>query len=406
MADNSPLSRHGMGADPWAWRSNMDATNLLAPQATVTQGPMPTMWDRVHDRAYEALGGTPDQRPWARAAANAFELGTLGMASGAYDGGRELAETGRPGALAMAMLPGMKPVGAAAKAAAPAAREAVQGIRAYHGTPHDFDQFSMSKIGTGEGAQAYGHGLYMAESEGVAKSYRDALSGKPGPALFVKTGGGEKKYSIGRADPTYGTPEWTAANEVALARGDVDAAIKQASSDDVRGVLQKWKGEGAQLEIKKRASPGRMYEVNIKADPEHFLDWDKPLSQQSEKVRGAWNSYADTPEANEAAKNYFSYKPGMKLSDLPELSEANASTLYRAGPSADGVSKHFRDAGVPGIKYLDGSSRNGSTSKDAQGTSNYVVFDESLIQILRKYGLVPPAVAGAAASQPDPAQVN
>src|SRR5215471_10171673 len=28
-------------------------------------------------------------------------------------------------------------------------------ITAYHGSPHDFEQFSMSKIGTGEGAQAY-----------------------------------------------------------------------------------------------------------------------------------------------------------------------------------------------------------------------------------------------------------
>jgi hypothetical protein len=37
------------------------------------------------------------------------------------------------------------------------------GIKAYHGSPHDFDQFSMSKIGTGEGAQAYGHGLYFGD---------------------------------------------------------------------------------------------------------------------------------------------------------------------------------------------------------------------------------------------------
>jgi len=34
----------------------------------------------------------------------------------------------------------------------------------------------LSKIGTGEGAQAYGHGLYFAENEGVARSYRDALT--------------------------------------------------------------------------------------------------------------------------------------------------------------------------------------------------------------------------------------
>jgi hypothetical protein len=44
-----------------------------------------------------------------------------------------------------------------------------QGIRAYHGSPHDFDRFDLNKIGTGEGAQAYGHGLYFAENEGVAR---------------------------------------------------------------------------------------------------------------------------------------------------------------------------------------------------------------------------------------------
>jgi hypothetical protein len=62
---------------------------------------------------------------------------------------------------------------------AKAAGETVLGagpIRAYHGSPHDFDRFDLSKIGTGEGAQAYGHGLYFAEREGTARSYRDALS--------------------------------------------------------------------------------------------------------------------------------------------------------------------------------------------------------------------------------------
>ena len=42
------------------------------------------------------------------------------------------------------------------------ADEAAEGITAYHGSPHTFDKFSMDKIGTGEGAQAYGHGLYFA----------------------------------------------------------------------------------------------------------------------------------------------------------------------------------------------------------------------------------------------------
>lgn len=45
-------------------------------------------------------------------------------------------------------------------------------IKAYHGSPHDFDKFDLSKIGTGEGSQAYGHGLYFAEHPGVAMAYK------------------------------------------------------------------------------------------------------------------------------------------------------------------------------------------------------------------------------------------
>ena len=48
--------------------------------------------------------------------------------------------------------------------------EVEDGITAYHGSPHDFEQFDTSKIGTGEGAQAYGHGLYMAKAEPVAQT--------------------------------------------------------------------------------------------------------------------------------------------------------------------------------------------------------------------------------------------
>jgi len=39
----------------------------------------------------------------------------------------------------------------------------------WHGSPHLFDKFDISKIGTGEGAQAYGHGLYFAENPNYGK---------------------------------------------------------------------------------------------------------------------------------------------------------------------------------------------------------------------------------------------
>ena len=49
------------------------------------------------------------------------------------------------------------------------------GMTAWHGSPHKFDKFSLDKIGTGEGAQAYGHGLYLAESPKVAGEYAQKL---------------------------------------------------------------------------------------------------------------------------------------------------------------------------------------------------------------------------------------
>lgn len=55
--------------------------------------------------------------------------------------------------------------------------------KAFHGSPHDFDKFDSTKIGTGEGAQAYGHGLYFAGKKEVADHYRQALSLRDPTAL-------------------------------------------------------------------------------------------------------------------------------------------------------------------------------------------------------------------------------
>ena len=63
-----------------------------------------------------------------------------------------------------AFLPPLVGVGAAMKAP--------RAIRAYHGSPYDFDRFDLNKIGSGEGAQAFGHGLYFTDSEDIAEGYR------------------------------------------------------------------------------------------------------------------------------------------------------------------------------------------------------------------------------------------
>ena len=65
------------------------------------------------------------------------------------------------------------------------------------------------------------------------------------------------------------------------------------------------------------------------------------------------------------------------------------SDWLRASP---GVETRLREAGIPGIKYLDQGSR------AEGGTSNFVVFNDALIDIVRKYGIaaiaaIPPALA-------------
>src|SRR4029079_2118814 len=77
------------------------------------------------------------------------------------------------GAAALGLMPGGGAEEHAAKEAVEACGDRLSRIRAYHGSPHDFDKFDLSKIGTGEGAQAYGHGLYFAENEGAATGCRE-----------------------------------------------------------------------------------------------------------------------------------------------------------------------------------------------------------------------------------------
>jgi len=266
----------------------------------------------------------------------------------------------------------------------PAVAPKPTGIRAYHGSPHDFDKFDISKIGTGEGAQAYGRGLYFAESEGVAKSYRDDLAGFDWSANIPKreVNGGDIRYAV-------------------------EEALKQANGNPARArqILEQerkhWAGMGEDGygaeaiklfdEIAPTLAPkpkGRMYEVNIKADPDQFLDFDAPLSKQTQPVKAALErAYSDV-------RNIYGEPiwPGKVQDDAAGhqllASVAGTQTVDKAAQAAK-----LRDAGIPGIKYLDQQSR-----AAGQGSRNYVVFDDKLIEILRKYGLLPPVAAGTAAA--------
>ena len=174
------------------------------------------------------------------------------------------------------------------------------GLTVYHGSPHKFDKFDMSKIGSGEGAQAYGHGLYLAEQEGVAKDYRKNLAYKnlrdkflgelPQDADFSEI---EDLMSQGYFSPDQTRFLTELKNNDWLGFDYPSQAISAAS----RGKISNY---DPSPELEEAANKlGHMYEVNIAADPNAFLDWDKPLSEQSAEVRealkksGEWKGFKD-----------------------------------------------------------------------------------------------------------------
>ena len=126
------------------------------------------------------------------------------------------------------------------------AEMAMQAATVWHGSPHKFDKFDSSKIGTGEGAQAYGHGLYLAESDKVAGEYANMFAKSPAsPAQLLKLRDAAPK----------GGAEWS----------HYDDLVKNGQ--------------------------GFLYKVDL--PDEHIakmLDWDKPLSQQSPETVAALRS--------------------------------------------------------------------------------------------------------------------
>ena len=230
----------------------------------------------------------------------------------------------------------------AANAAAPRTLNPQTGAIVWHGSPHKFDKFDSSKIGTGEGAQAYGHGLYLAESDDVAKMYRDKLT-----------------------DPAF---KYAGMNDAKVRLNEKIAKRVEAADPKRAAALR--------AEIASLSEPGgALYKVDI--PDEHIakmLDWDKPLSEQAPEVQvGLQNSgllkYAD---------DYFKVnkKTAPTGADLHDF-------LKYSGYDQWELSGKMADQGIPGIRYLDGGSRG-----TGQGTSNFVVFpgNEGLLTILERNG--------------------
>jgi len=301
-----------------------------------------------------------------------------------------------------------------------AAQEAVNyaAPTVYHGSPHKFDKFDSSKIGTGEGAQAYAHGLYFAEAKPVAEEYRKALSGYP------EVGGRRLKGGIASANSS---PEQLAEILLAPAQTADDLARIRAEAKTFAGgkaapVIEDWIASGKV----NFGDKGYLYKVDLPDSAvAKMLDWDKPLSQQAPEVQKALAPMLEKvkalPDSSLAVgeRAYLNKPDSLKGSDVYNMYRRYFGGENVSGADASGL---LQKAGIPGIRYLDQGSRftpqahiefsqhldgsprfsvNGpkgdqhfDTMKQAQDyieslrTKNYVVFPggEGLLNIMERNG--------------------
>lgn len=281
-------------------------------------------------------------------------------------------------AAAMTLAPEAVPIGRAAMAAARATKGLpVGGAIVYHGSPYRFDRFDPTKIGSGEGSQAYGYGHYVAQAPDVARSYQSALSadrgfsfeGKPGLTRAQVQEMVDKKYGPGYLD------------NVIRPSGVADSFIDDMVTGTMRGegsYPRQYKPGSQRAKIYDElrgkithADPGSLYTIDL-PDPAiaRMLDWDKPLSQQAQAkaVLDRIGKEIALPRMQDAEGFGFAYQGLANAVGGPK----NAAEL-------------LRNEGIPGIRYLDRGSRGASAGI---GTSNFVVFpgEEDLLRILSVNG--------------------
>jgi hypothetical protein len=254
----------------------------------------------------------------------------------------------------------------------------LMGLTAYHGTPHTIKgKFDISKVGTGEGAQAYGHGMYFAESPEVAKTYANLGTGNV--AYRGHTEDVLNKLQKSGLDRETADLVSTFAYEGGFKGGtaqDLAAFLKtyadNPNQEKIFTNLTKKPEIVDAINLYVSPKQGNLYKVDI---PDEYIpqmiQWETPLTQMDEKLSNVIKSL------QEQFKNQFN--PNSKPRKLLKETK-NVGDVIRLANEI-GLKPHIplQEAGYKGIRYLDEGSRN-----VGKGTSNYVVFDPAEVKILEQ----------------------
>jgi hypothetical protein len=311
----------------------------------------------------------------ADVALNVSPLGAL-AAKGAARAARPVARAAGE-AVNRAMLTGEGPLATALAPVAP------RQLIVYHGTPHRFEpeegapmgRFRSEKIGTGEGAQVYGHGLYFAESPGVASSYKELA--QRDPSRLTVDG------NVVSTDSMYGRAVEDVARigvKATLQKIDDNIRFNEKYAPDIASLYKSVRERIESLDpARVTLKQGSLYTVDLPDEAiARMLDWDKPLGKQPAAVRAAINKTRSMlpPTAIDDLGGDFSLLYGKDVTPNQFLNTWEA-LVGKTGAGEEAL----RNVGVPGVRYLDQGSRSTGT-----GTSNFVVFPgaEDMLTILER----------------------
>jgi hypothetical protein len=231
-----------------------------------------------------------------------------------------------------------------------------------HGRPR------LDKIGTGEGAAAYGWGWYSAAEKATARGYTKTSNDEFFEEVLKDFSRGEKSFLkeyLGRvvndqADDTYFKTDFNFDNlEESLKKTlfEYDSMIKE--NEGFPSAVKNLTKEKATLERfaeKAESIKPSLYQLDIPDEVmPKLLDWDRPLSEQSEYVKKA---------LKKARRSYGEYDKSATGKDLYE-------DLYGEFDNDKAASEYLKSIGIPGNTH-------GGVSKGATG-AKYVIWDQDVL---------------------------
>ena len=274
---------------------------------------------------------------------------------------------------------------------------------AWHGSPHDFDKFDLGAIGTGEGNQAHGWGLYFAKKKSVSRNYQKELSkrlGTTNPKLFKveipdeKTMLDEDKYfkeqnkdiinkivsavnnlEIDKRkallDHYKEHPSYPTNKEYEKILGKIQSAkqdreyISEALTNNVNKIKEKIAREAA-------AEYGYNFD-ELKAD--NTFEMAKKLIGEINEKLSALEKEKEVEGAKEKIKeDKILESIGDTFTKTPYTGRDVYVALSKAFGGDKGASEFLNSTGVKGITY------DGYTDGRC-----YVVFDDKAIKVIEKY---------------------